>query len=553
MRYPGRRTTLLTVLVAVAFAGAGTDAATDQQAKLFPGVDTYSRPITTSSAEAQRWFDQGFLLLYGFNHDEATRSFQAAAELDPEAAMPWWGVAYAAGMNINDPVMTEDRWRRGHEAAQRALSLLDDETAVEKALVEAVARRYIWPAPAEQRPYDEAYASAMAEVHARFAADPDVAVLYAESLMDLQPWDYWTPDLEPKGNTADFTAAIESVLGAEPDHPGAAHFYIHAMEAGPSPQKAVPYAERLESRVPGAGHLVHMPSHIYARVGRYAHAADVNGRAVAADRTYFSEAAPPSTYMIYYAHNLHFLAYASMMEARFEPAMQAARDLENDVPEQVLRDFAGLIEGIMPTTYHVLIRFGKWQEILNEPEPPEWRLVTRAVHHYARGIALSVLGRTAEARAEAAKFEAAVALVPEDWWVFNNRVHDVLPIARAMLEGESAYREGRLDAAWAALRKGIEAEDRLIYDEPPAWMLPVRHSMGALLLEAGDYAAAEQLYREDQERHPGNGWSLLGLKQALEAQGNTREAETFATSVQSAWSRTEQKPPSSCFCAPGKD
>ncbi|MBU2502587.1 hypothetical protein KJ682_14735, partial [bacterium] len=233
MRYPCRITTLLTVLVAAAFAGAGTAATTDQQAKIFPGVDTYSRPITTSSAEAQRWFDQGFLLLYGFNHDEATRSFQAAAELDPEAAMPWWGVAYAAGMNINDPIMTEDRWRRGHEAAQRALSLLDDETAVEKALVEAVARRYTWPAPAEQRPYDEAYASAMAEVYSRFAADPDVAVLYAESLMDLQPWDYWTPELEPKGKTTDFTAAIESVLGAEPDHPGATHFYIHAMEAGP--------------------------------------------------------------------------------------------------------------------------------------------------------------------------------------------------------------------------------------------------------------------------------------------------------------------------------
>ncbi|MBU2501880.1 tetratricopeptide repeat protein, partial [bacterium] len=317
--------------------------------------------------------------------------------------------------------------------------------------------------------------------------------------------------------------------------------------------KAVPYAERLENRVPGAGHLVHMPSHIYARVGRYADAADANVRAVAADRTYFTDAASPTIYMIYYAHNLHFLAYASMMEARFEPAMKAARDLENDVPEQVLRDFAGLIEGIMPTTYHVLIRFGKWQEILNQPEPPEWRLVTRAVHHYARGIALSVLGRTDEARAEAAKFESAAALVPEDWWVFNNRVHDVLPIARAMLEGETAYREGRLDEAWAALRKGIEAEDRLIYDEPPAWMLPVRHSMGALLLEAGEYAAAEQLYREDQERHPGNGWSLLGLKQALAAQGNNREAETFATTMQSAWSRTEQRPPSSCFCAPGKD
>ena len=295
-----------------------------------------------------------------------------------------------------------------------------------------------------------------------------------------------------------------------------------------------------------------MPSHIYARVGRYADAADMNERAVATDRTYFAHAATPGLYMIYSAHNLHFLAYASMMEARYEPAIKAARELERDMPEEVLRDFGWLVEGIMPTAYHVMIRFGKWEEILREPEPADYRLVTRAVHHYARGIALSVLDRTAEAREEMARFEQAFAAVPEEWWVFNNRVHDVLPIARAMLEGETAYREGRLEAALAALRRGIEAEDRLIYDEPPAWMLPVRHSMGALMMEAGEYAAAERLYREDQERHPGNGWSLLGLKQALVAQGKTGEAAALDTSLEQAWRRVDAKPPSSCFCATGR-
>jgi tetratricopeptide (TPR) repeat protein len=455
------------------------------------------------------------------------------------------------GININDPEMTEERWQAAHEAAQRAVTLLDDETELERALIEAVVQRYTWPAPAEQRPYDEAYAEAMKRVYERFKTDPDVGVLYAESLMDLQPWDYWTVEFAPKGRTLEFVAAIEQVLARKPDHPGAAHFYIHAMEAGPAPEKAVPYADRLLTRAPGAGHLVHMPSHIYVRVGRYGDAADANVRAVKADQVYFDSAPEQGMYLVYYAHNQHFLAYASMMEARYEPAIKAAREMERDMPDQVLREFGWLIEGIMPTNYHVLIRFGKWEEILREPLPAEHRLVTRAVHYYARGIALSVLDRTDEARAEIAKFEAAVAEVPEDWWVFNNKMHDVLPIAMAMLEGELAFREGRLDAAWSALRRGIAAEDQLVYDEPPGWMLPVRHSMGALLMAAGEYAEAEQLYREDQKRHPGNGWSLLGLKQALAAQGRTDEVVKVAASLEQAWQRVGDRPSSSCLCAPG--
>jgi tetratricopeptide (TPR) repeat protein len=535
-------------LAILAGCGGPPPAATEHH--LFAGLDTYTRPITTESAAAQQWFDQGLVLLYGFNHDEATRSFQVAADLDPQAAMPWWGVAYAQGMNINDHVVTEARWQAGHEAAQIALSLLDDESPVERALVEAVAERYTWPAPADQRPYDEAYAAAMGRVFAQFGPDPDVGALYAESLMDLQPWAYWTVELEPKGQTETFIAALEGVLEAHPDHPGAAHFYIHAMEAGPAPEKAVPCAEVLENRAPGAGHLVHMSSHIYARVGRYADAADVNVRAVKADQEYLAQAPAPGIYLIYYAHNQHFLAYASMMEARYEPALKAARELERDMPDEVLRAFGSLIEGIMPTNYHVMIRFGKWDDILAEPLPAEHRLVTRAVHHYARGIALSVLDRTAEARLEVAKFEEAAAAVPDDWWVFNNRMHDVLPIATAMLEGELAFREGRLEEAWSALRRGIEAEDRLVYDEPPGWMLPVRHSMGALLMASGEYAAAETLYREDQERHPGNGWSLKGLTLALAAQGRDQESAQYAAALAKAWPRAEKVPTSSCFCAP---
>lgn len=521
-------------------------------ARLYEGLDAYHRKITTDSEEAQRWFDQGLQLVFGFNHDEAVRSFKEAAARDPEAAMPWWGVALSLGMNINDPVMTEERWRQAHQAASRALSLLDDESDVERALVEAVASRYTWPAPEDQRTYDEAYAEAMKGVYARFRDDPEVGVLFAESLMDLQPWDYWDEHRRPKGRTEEFVAVIEHVLASYPDHPGASHLYIHAMEAGPHPEKAVPYADRLLTRVPGAGHLVHMPSHIYARVGRYGDAADSNAQAVAADRAYLEEAPPPSIYLLYYAHNLHFLAFASMMEGRYEPAMQAARELERDMPEEPLRQFAGLIEGIMPTTYHVMIRFGKWNDVLEEPLPPDYRLVSRAVHYYARGIALSALGRTDEARAEIAAFEAAAGEIPGDWFIFNNRVDDVLPIARAMLEGELAFREGRLDDAWSALRRGIEAEDRLIYDEPPAWMLPVRHAMGALLMSADKPAEAERLYREDQERHPGNTWSLVGLQKSLAAQNRSSEAAEVGKRLETVWKRVMVRPTSSCYCEPGR-
>ena len=522
--------------------------------RLYDGLDRYHFPITTDSDEAQRWFDQGLQWAYGFNHGEAIRSFEEAAARDPGAAMPWWGIALCYGMNINDPEMSEERWRAADEAARRAIELLDDENDLERALVNAVRERYTWPAPDEQRPFDEAYAAAMERVYDQFGEQPDVAVLYAESLMDLQPWDYWDGERAPKGRTTEFVGVLERVLADHPTHPQACHLYIHAMEAGPAPEKAERYADLLVDRVPGAGHLVHMPSHLYARVGRYADAADANVRAVAADREFFKQGTEPGMYYVYYAHNLHFLAFAAMMEGRYEPAIEAARDLQTAIPDPILDEFAWLIEGIIPTNYHVLIRFGKWEQVLREPLPPENRVVLRAVHYYARGIACSALGRTKQAEDEIAKFEEAVAKVPEDWWVFNNRVHDVLPIARAMLEGELRFREGRLDEAWAALRRGIEAEDKLIYDEPPAWMLPVRHAMGALMMSAGEYAEAEKLYREDQVIHPGNGWSLLGLRQALEAQGRDTEAAAITPKLEKAWARieTKERPSSSCLCEPGK-
>ena len=521
-------------------------------ARLYEGFGNYQRAITTDSAEAQRWFNQGMQLMYGFNHDEAIRSFEQAAAADPYAAMPWWGVAYANGININDPAMNEARSEAAWAATCRALVRLKGASPVEKALVRAVSERYAWPIPEDRASLDQAYADEMQKAYETFPDDPEVGTLFAESLMNLQPWDYWDNEGNAKGRAAEFVGVLEGVIAQNPKHPGANHFYIHAVEASQDPDRAVAAADRLRSLVPGAGHLVHMPSHIYIRVGRYADAVDSNEDAVAADRAYLKLAPPPAMYAVYYAHNLHFLAYAGMMSGRYEDAINAARDLEADMPKDALEDFAGLIEGVMPTTFHVMIRFGKWEDILAEPDyEADYRLVSKAVRRYARSIAYSALGDTQSAREELAAFEFAMASVPKEWYIFNNQVATVLPIARAMIEGELLFREGKHDEAFSVLREGIAAEDALVYDEPPGWMLPVRHALGALLMSAERYEEAEAVYREDIKRNRNNGWGLLGLKQSLMAQGRMDEALELEPAVAKAWEKADVMPTSSCYCEPG--
>lgn len=518
--------------------------------KRYPGFRGYARKVTTQSPAAQKWFDQGIQLLYGYNHDEAIRSFEKAAEVDPRCAMAWWGSAYARGLHINNPEMGEEQSRLAYQAARKAVAALDEESPVEMALVKAVNKRYAWPVPEDRRPLDENYAKAMEAAWHRFPLDPDVGALFAESLMTLQPWDLWTADGKPKGRTLEVLAVLDRTLAHTPNHPGANHFYIHAIEASPWPELGLPAANRLKNLVPGSGHLVHMPSHIFIRTGQYAAASDANARAIKADEAYFQLAPEPDFYSLYFLHNVHFLAYSAMMEGRYETAITAARKIEKTIPPKFLKNYVEIADSFMPTALHVMIRFGKWQEILEEPEPKSWQLFSRAERHFARSVAFSAQGQTEKARREIELMDQVTQKLTDEWKMGNNSANDVLTIARKMAEGELAFRENRTKDAFQQLREAVRLEEALSYDEPPGWMQPVRHALGALLLADGRAEEAEAVYKADLKRHPNNAWSLLGLKQSLEAQGKFAEAETLGPQVQSAWARADVSPVASCYCHP---
>lgn len=515
---------------------------------LYDGFGGYHRRVSTDSAEAQQWFDQGLQLLYGFNHDEAIRSFQHAAKIDPTLAMAFWGEAYARGLHINNPQMGREQSEKAYAAARVAVEKIEHASPVEAALIRAVAERYALPVPEDRTPLDEAYAAAMEKVWRQYPDDADVGALFAESLMNLQPWDLWTKAGEPKGRTLEIVAALERVMEINENHPGANHFYIHTVEASNEPQRGIASADRLGSLVPGSGHLVHMPAHIYARVGRWAEASDANVRAIKADRAYFAKAPAPDFYALYFIHNIHFLAWSAMMEGRYETAMAAARELERDIPQSFLKEWTYIADGFMPVTYHTMIRFGKWDDVLNEKRPEEYRRLSLSLWHYARGIALANTERISEAREELEAFERVASSVPEDWVVGNSAASDVLHVARHMLHGEIAYKAGNADEAFTLLRAGVELEDQLAYDEPPDWMQPVRHALGALLMAEGRHDEAKSVYLEDLRKYPENGWGLLGLSQAMAAKGE--DAATVDARRARVWARADVSPVASCYCHP---
>ncbi|MBP6481645.1 MAG: hypothetical protein KA310_12365 [Pseudomonadales bacterium] len=517
---------------------------------LFDGLGSYSRTVSTASPEAQRYFDQGLAFMYAFNHDEAIRAFTRAAELDPDCAMAHWGVAIANGPHINNTAVPPERAAAAWAALGRARAASAGASAVERALIEALASRYADPQPADRAPLERAYAEAMRGVWQTFPDDPDVGALFAESLADLRPWDLWTPEGQPQPGTEELIVTLDRVIALQPAHPLANHLYIHAVEASPEPGRADAAADRLRELQPGLGHMVHMPSHIDVRRGRWQQAIEANARAIEADRRYTERSPEQQFYRLYMAHNHHMLAYAAMMNGQSRLALQTMREMVGDIPADFFRANPWA-DGMMAMPLEVMMRFGQWQEILAEPEFPEYAPFSRALRHYARAVALAATDDMDGARREQAAFQAARGAVPDTTTFGNNTAAALLDVAGRLMGGELLYRSGEVDAGLAMLADAVAHEDRLRYDEPPGWIQPVRHPYGAALLQAGRTAAAEAVFREDQRRQPGNGWGLYGLMRALELQGRQEEADAVEREFDRVWAKADIRIKSPCLCLPG--
>ncbi|MER6221314.1 hypothetical protein ABT189_12145 [Streptomyces sp900105755] len=537
----------------------------------------HGRRVTTSSASAQTWFDRGLNWTYAFNHEEAVRCFEASGAADPDCAMADWGIAYALGPNYNkpweffDPDELADTMERTHAAVERAHAKAAPATPVERALIEALRARYpqsAAPDAAACSVWNTAYADSLRTAYGLAPDDLDVATLYADALMNLTPWQLW--DIRSGrpadgARTEEAKAVLERALGTESGagHPGLLHLYIHLMEMSPTPELALPFADRLRDLVPDAGHLQHMPSHLEVLCGDYRRVVSDNAAAVAADEKYLARAGAMNFYTLYRCHNLHFGIYGAMFLGRLQDALATAERLEAAVPEELLRvqspPMADWLEGFLAMRVHVLVRFGRWDDILRLPPPADPRLyrVTTAMLHYARGVAHAATGRIAQAETDRARFRDAVAAVPESRMLFNNTCVDILAIASAMLDGELAYRKGDFDTAFAELRRAVDLDDNLPYDEPWGWMQPTRHAYGALLLERGRIAEAEAVYRADLGlddtlpralQHPGNVWALHGFHECLRRLGREGEARIVGQQLRLAAAVADVPVEASCFC-----
>jgi len=506
---------------------------------LFDNLGTYHQTITTSSTQAQAYFDQGLRLVYGFNHAEAQRAFREAARLDPDCAMCYWGIAISYGSNYNSAADAE-RERAAYQAVQQARARAARVTERERATIEALARRHSATPGADRAALDRAYADAMREVARRFPSDPDAATLFADAMMNLRPWDLWTADGKPQPGTEEIIQTLERVLAAHPDHPGANHLYIHAVEASPSPERGVAAADRLAALMPGAGHMVHMPSHIYFRVGRYAEATASNVQAVKADRAYFEKSTPSESYrMTYYPHNLDFVWISASMEGRSAETIRAAREFAAAAPVEMVAQMPDM-ETAPGAPLFALARFGRWEELLKEPAPPTGLLYVTGAWRYTRGLAFAATGRREEATRELSELEAVRARVPPERTVAGYfKTQDMLLLAAETLAGEIAARGGDPASAAGHFERAVKIQDGHWFTEPPPWYYPVRQSLGAALLAGGRPAEAEVVYREDLKRNRDNGWSLFGLAQSLRAQGKTAEANEVDRHFRRAWAQAD--------------
>jgi tetratricopeptide (TPR) repeat protein len=505
---------------------------------LFEGMGAWTRKVTTSSPEAQKYFNQGLTLCYGFNHDEGIRSFREAVRLDPTCAMAWWGIAYAAGPNINMP-MDPDHAKIALDAATMAKSLAKGGTAVERELIDAVAARYSPDSTVSRTGLDSLWARNMKALSKRHPDDPDAATIAAEAMLDLNPWNQWTLDGKPNPGTLEAVAMLEAVLKKWPDMPAANHFYIHAVEASPNPERALVPAARLEKLVPGQGHLVHMPSHIYARVGRYDDAIKRNEVAVAVDEKYIADQKPQGIYpLMYYNHNIQFIWFSSMMEGRSAEALSAARKMAGNVPPEVIAEIP-LLEFLTPYPVCAMARFGKWDDIIAEPMPPPTQHYATAMFHYIRGLAYAAKGDAKSARVESDSLNAIAPTIPIDLQISINLGSRLLRVASQDLAGHIAVAEKRPDDAVKSLRAAIAVEDSLHYDEPPTFPWSIRPRLGAVLMSMGRAKEAEDAYRGDLRRHPENGWALRGLANALRAQKKDADAEAVEARFRKAWARAD--------------
>jgi tetratricopeptide (TPR) repeat protein len=517
--------------------------APDRQAPLFENLGGYHHAISTKVPMAQRYFDQGMVLSFAFNHAEAIRSFREAARLDPACAICYWGVALALGPNINAP-MSQKAEEEAYRAIQQALRLAGQASEAEQAYIKALAIRYAAKSPADRKALDHAYANAMRDLSWQYPDDVDAATLFAEALMDTTPWRYWTADGKPGPLTPEILSTLEAALARAPNHPLAIHLYIHAVEASPDPGRAEAAADRLVGLVPWAGHLVHMPAHIYLRVGRYHDASAVNEKAAAADEAYLAQTHAQGLYpTAYYPHNIHFLWYASTMEGRSTVALRAARKLVAVVPQEQVRAFRGM-EQALPVPIFTLAQFRRWDEVLAEPEPPADFVYSRAMWHYARGLTFAAKGALADAAQEKLRLEAlakdpAVQSLETASPPLPGR--SLVGIARHVLAAEIAGRQGRMEDMIRELEVAVQAQDRLPYMEPPYWYYSVRQSLGAAFLRTGRAKDAEMVYREDLRRHAHSGWSLFGLAESLRAQGATEAAAKAQREFEAMWAHADIK------------
>ena len=521
-------------------AGSAQTLAQRAGAPLFEGMGDYHMPITTADSDAQRYFDQGMVLAFGFNHAESIRSFRAAQTMDPTCAMCFWGEALATGPNINvtnngKAIMTPAERADARAAIDQALALMDDVSPKEQDWIRALDQRYDGQADTPRDPLDRAWANALGDMVSRYPNDTTVASVYAEALMNTMPWDYWGPAGEAKPDTHAVIASLEAVMDSDPDHPLALHLYIHALEASTNAAKAEPAADHLANLVPGSGHLVHMPSHIYFRVGRYQDSALANIRAAEVDEAYIAQCNAQGFYpALYYPHNIHFLWASATMQGQSALSLDSARRVVANVRVEQVEQFP-TIQFFRTVPMLSLVRFARWEEILEEPEPYEPFAFARAIWHYGRGVAHAALGDAGAARVELAAIEG---LEPEVDEIFMGNVYparDLLEIAKSLLRGEMAYRSGDAANAVLAFEEAVALQDALPYTEPPFWYYPTRQSLGAALLASNRLAEAQAVFEEDLEQYPMNGWSMFGLAEALRRQGDETGAEQMTARFKTVW------------------